>query len=80
MRVRAIGMLCERYHALKQWIPTRGTRASSGTRKLPKWHTQSHYIYIYINADSQEFTIFWKYRPPSLADIHNSFHHELCKK
>ena len=29
--------------AVEQWWPTRGTRATSGTRMLPKWHTQSHY-------------------------------------
>ena len=47
---------------LKPVVSTRGTRATSGTRVLSKWHTQSHYI----NADSQEFTISWEYRPPSL--------------
>ena len=49
---------------LQQWWPTRGTRAISGTSMLSKWHTQSHYKYI--NADSQEFTIFWKNLPLSL--------------
>ena len=37
-------------YALGQWRPTRGTRATSGTRMLSKWHTKS----LYINADSQE--------------------------
>ena len=44
--------------------PTRGTRATSGTRMLSKWHAQKHYIHT-VKRDSQEFTIFWKYLPPS---------------
>ena len=47
---------------LAQWWPTHNMHATSGTRILSKWHIQSHYT----NADSQEFTIFWKYVPPSL--------------
>ena len=34
---------------LVEWRPTRDTRATSGTRMLSMWHTQSHYI----NADSR---------------------------
>ena len=34
------------------------THATNGTHMLSRWYTQG--LYIYINADSQEFTIFWK--------------------
>ena len=45
------------FNARQQWQPTRGTRATSGTHKV---------TIQYINTDSQEFIIFWKYLPPSL--------------
>ena len=56
--------LCPEPHGLgsvEQCPPTRGTRATSGTRILPKWHTKSIY-----KCRQQEFTIFWKYLPPCL--------------
>ena len=47
-----------------QGWPTRGTRATSGTRMISKWHAQSHYNFS-ANGHSKEFTNFWKNLPPS---------------
>ena len=60
--IRVIENAVLQHVGIDQWCPTRSTRATSGTHMLFKWHTKS----LYINADSQEFTIFWKYLPPSL--------------